>query len=182
MWYVPLGNYFKRSSNDDPPFGYVTWDGNLESNFKEIELLFNQLYILTEMGQAFADASGGSDSSGTALKLRMVSPRIKAQRLVGINSATVKRIIATLAKLNNITIDTSALTIHWCDGLPVDEVEQIETLSNATGGKPVMSQYTALKKRGLSDKEVEEELAQIQTENAAALPAVVIDREENTNV
>ncbi|MGE5494604.1 MAG: phage portal protein [Burkholderiales bacterium] len=180
VWYVPLGNYFKRTGPEDPDIEYKTWDGNLESNFKELELLFDQLYILSEMGQAFADAGGNaSESSGTALKLRMVSPRIKAQRLVGINHATVKRIITGLAKLNSIEIDYDTLKIYWCDGLPVDEVEQTNTLVAATGGKPIMSQYTAIKKRGLSDTDTLKEIKQIQDEEAAAAPVLDIPRTVN---
>ena len=170
MWYVPLGNYFKRESAEDPDLHYVTWDGNLESNWKELEMLINQLYILSEMGQAFADAGGSSDSSGTALKLRMVSPRIKAQRIVGINAATVKSIIAALAKLNNIKVDYNTLKIDWSDGLPIDDVELINMLTSATGGKAVMSQYTALKKLGLSDDDVEAEQRQMRNEDAEMLP------------
>lgn len=179
MWFVSLGNYFKRPSNEDPDVKYVTWDGNLENNFKELELLLDQLYILTEMGQAFADAEGGSDSSGTALKLRMVSPRIKAQRIVSLNDDIVKTIIYQLAKLNGINIDYDNLTIHWCDGLPIDEVEQTNTLVAATGGKAIMSQYTALKKRGLSDDAVEKEIQQIRDEDAATAPVVNIPRPED---
>lgn len=174
MWFVPLGNYFKRAGNDDPDVRYITWDGNLESNFKELELLFNQLYILSEMGAAFLDGGGGGEaSSGTALKLRMVSPRIKAQRLVGINAGTVKKIISLLAQVNSITIAYDTLTIHWADGLPEDDKEQIETLVNATGGKSVMSQYSALKKRGLTDAETEKELEQMRIERAASGPFVL---------
>ena len=54
MWFLPLGNYFKRDTNEDPELKYITWDGNLEANFKEIEMLFEQLYILSEMGTACA--------------------------------------------------------------------------------------------------------------------------------
>lgn len=177
LWYLPLGNYFKRVNNEDPQVGYVTWEGNLESNFKEIELLFNQIYILTEMGQAFADAGGdASDSSGTALKLRMVSPRIKAQRLVGINDAKIKTIISTLAKLNGIKLDSKTLKLYWNDGLPIDEVEQTSMLVSATGGKPIMSQYTAMKKRGLSDRDAEIELETIRNEEAESAPIVNVPK------
>jgi hypothetical protein len=174
-WFVPLGNYFKRASADDPALEYVTWDGNLDSNFKEIETLINQLYILSEMGQAFADAGGG-DSSGTALKLRMVSPRMKAQRIAGINAAAVKELIAAIARLNGIKIDYDTLTVHWCDGLPVDEKELLETLAAATGGKPVMSQYSAMIKRGLTDDEAKEEIEQIRDEDAYEAPMTNVDR------
>lgn len=177
QYFVPLGNYFQRESKDDPDFGYVVWDGNLESNWKEIEILLDQLYILSEMGQAFADAGGdASDSSGTALKLRMVSPRIKAQRLVSLNSPTVKRVIYNLAKLNNIKINKNTLKLYWSDGLPVDEKEQLEMLSSATGGKAVMSQYSAIKKRGLSDDDTKKEQNQIHDEEAAMTPTVTVPR------
>lgn len=177
LWYLPLGNYFKRNTPEDVPLEYLTWDGNLESNFKELELLFNQLYILTEMGQAFSDAGGNTgDSSGTALKLRMVSPRIKAQRLVGINDATVKTIISTLAKLNGIKLDSDTLKLYWCDGLPIDEKEQIDILSAATAGKAVMSQYSAIKKRGLSDADAIIELKTIRDEEAAAAPTIDVPK------
>ena len=168
-YFVPLGNYFQRRSKDDPDLAYVTWDGNLESNFKELEFLVNQLYILTEMGQAFADAGGG-DSSGTALKLRMVSPRVKAMRIANLNAGTVKLIVAELARLNNISINYDTLNIAWKDGLPQDDVEETDRLVSATGNKPIMSQYSALKVRGLSDKEVDAELEQMQKEAAAAAP------------
>ena len=53
---------------------------------------------------------------------------------------------------------------------PIDETEQLQTLNLATGGKAVMSQYAALKQRGLSDAEAEAELEQINEENAAVQP------------
>lgn len=184
LYYLPLGNYFERSGKDDPELRYLTWDGNLESNFKELELLINQLYILTEMGQAFMEGGGGGEaSSGTALKLRMVSPRIKAQRLAGTNAATIKNVISMLAQINHVDVDYSTLSIRWNDGLPKDDVEQVAMLVTATGGKPIMSTWTALKNRGLSDAEAEEELKQIQLEEAQATPYVtsVIDTADQLN-
>lgn len=170
-WYLDLGNYFKRHSNDEPDLKYITWDGNLESSFKEIEMLLNQLYTLTEMGQAFMEGGGGgSASSGTALKLRMVSPRIKASRIKTINAATVKQTIMLLAQVNGIALNYDTLTITWNDGLPNDEVEETNRLVTATGGKPIMSQYSALKALGLSDAEVEAELEQMAEERASSMP------------
>lgn len=167
--FLNLGKYFARDTNDSPDLHYITWDGNLDSSFKEAEMLFNQLYILSEMGQAFADA-GGADSSGTALKLRLVSPRVKAARLVKLNNARVKRMICTLCQLNGINVNYDGLTLHWNDGLPVDETEQINNLTIATGGKAIMSRYSALKQRGLTDSQVEAEIDQIQAEDAAMQP------------
>ena len=123
------------------------------------------------MGQAFTEGDdAGAASSGTALKLRLVSPRVKAARLVGINESTVKTLICLFAQINSIVLDYEKLTLHWSDGLPVDETEQLQNLYTATGGKAIMSQYAAMKRMGLSDSEVEAELQQIADENAASAP------------
>lgn len=173
MYFLNLGNYFKRRTNEDPDLKYMTWDGNLESNFKELELLFDQLYTLSELGQAFSEAAGGSADSGEALKLRMVSPRIKAARIVNLNKGNIKKLITLLARVNGITVDYDGLTIHWNDGLPVDDKEQAETLTTATGGKAIMSQYAAMKRMGLSDDEVTAELEQMDVERSASSPVLL---------
>lgn len=178
LYYLDLGNYFKRNGREDPEPQYITWDGNLDANWREIEILLNQLYILTEMGQAFAEGGGGGGAdSGTALKLRMVSPRIKAARLAGINAPTIKRIVAMLAQVNGIPLDYDTITVTWHDGLPNDDVEQTNTLITATGGKAIMSQYSALKARGLTDAEVEAEMQQLRDEQATSVPFALSTQE-----
>ena len=174
LYLVELGNYFKRDNKEDPDMQYVTWDGNLESNFKEIDTLLNQLYIITEMGAAFLEGSdGGSASSGTALKLRLVSPRIKAQRLVGLNDAAVRTNIRLLAKVNGFALDEDAFQLIWNDGLPDDPVEDAARRNVETAGKATKSQYSAIKERGLSDDDVEAELEQMLAEAAMFTPQVL---------
>lgn len=168
IWFLDLGKYFARADSNSPDLHYVTWDGNLESSFKEAEMLLNQLYILSEMGQAFADA-GGKDSSGTALKLRLVSPRIKATRLAKLNDSRVKNIICTICQLNGIPLDYDSLALHWNDGLPQDDAEQAQIHSQLVSSG-LMSSYTSMKKRGMTDTQIEAELEQIRQERASAQP------------
>ena len=174
LYLIQAGNYFKRDNKEDPDMQYVTWDGNLESNFKEIDTLLNQLYIITEMGAAFLEGSeGGSVASGTALKLRLVSPRIKAQRLVGLNDATVRTIIHLLASVNGISLNEDSFQLIWNDGLPDDPVEDAARRSVETAGKATKSQYSAIKERGLSDDDAEAELEQMIAEAAMFTPQVL---------
>lgn len=179
-YYLDLGNYFTRNNADDPDVKYITWDGGLDSAYKEIELLLNQLYTISEMGQAFMEGGGGGEaSSGTALKLRMVSPRIKAARLVGINDGAVKKVIALLAAVNGLHIKADEISLTWKDGLPDDEIEQLNALVTATGG-PVMSRFAALKRMGQTDEEADAELEQMREEQAASMPAMLgLVREED---
>ena len=126
------------------------------------------------MGQAFVEGGGqGSAESGTALKLRMVSPRIKAKRIVNLNKGAFKILLADLAKLNHIDVKYKDLSITWNDGLPVDEVEETNRLVAAAGGKAIMSQYAAIKSMGKTDTEVEAELKQMQKEDATSSPYVL---------
>ena len=183
-YYLDFGKFFARESNDQPDIKYITWDGNLTSAFQEIETLLDQLYIISEMGQAFAlGKDGGGESSGTALKLRLISPRVKAARLVANNEAVVKRIISNFAEVNNISLDYDNLQLHWNDGIPVDESEQIKNLIAATSGAPIMSQYSAIKRLGLSDDDVEAEIEQIAAESAAVSPVTLtaVDETEDND-
>ena len=158
---------------------YLTWDGNLASVQWEIEWLTNQLYTLSEMGAAFLEGAGkGEVNSGRALRLRMTSPLIKAQRLAGINEQTIKRIIAILSIVINTPIALKDISITWNDGLPNDTVEDCEIFEKATGGKPFMSQFTAIKRfNGLDDEGTEEELSAIEGEhsNPIASSGVISD-------
>lgn len=43
LYYLDLGNYFKRGSNEDPNVEYITWDGNLDAAFKALEFMVEQL-------------------------------------------------------------------------------------------------------------------------------------------
>lgn len=158
MHYLDLGNYFKRSRADEPGVEYLTWDGNLESSFKEVDTLLNQIYLLSEMGAAFMDAQGGA-LSAAALKLRMTSPRVKARRIAGINTETVKQLIAMLAGANGIAVHAEDVSLTFNDGLPVDPAEEAAMLMAANGGLPVESQLSAIKRwNGVSD----ERAAQVQ--------------------
>lgn len=174
-WYLDLGKAFVRNNKDDPDINYVTWDGNLESCFKEIDILINQLYILTEMGAAFMDGGeGGRANSGTALKLRMVSPRIKARRIASINTHTVKNLIVSAAHIKGLRdIKVQDIGLTWNDGLPDDRKETAEIIAMATGNKPFMSQTAAVKEWGdFDDEAAQAEIDLIETERAAQTPAV----------
>ena len=49
-WRLLVGDYFPRNSKDDPVPEYVTWDGSLAASFKQVEVLINALYSISEMG------------------------------------------------------------------------------------------------------------------------------------
>ncbi len=172
MRYLDLGKYFVRNNKEDPSIEYLTWDGGLDPSFKEMELLLNQTYILSEMGAAFTDGRDhGQISSGTALKLRLVSPRIKAQRIAGINSRTLRQVLGLIAKIKGIALEAKDISVTWNDGLPNDPKEDVEVFGLANGGMPVESQVsTIMRWNDCTEEEAKVMLTQIQIEQAASNP------------
>jgi hypothetical protein len=75
------GKYFPVEPDDKPP-GYVTGYGQLEAAFKQIDLLMEQLYVLSETSAAaFGQPKSGLAESGSALKRLMMARIAKVNRI-----------------------------------------------------------------------------------------------------
>ncbi|MFT3951188.1 MAG: phage portal protein [Oscillospiraceae bacterium] len=176
-WRLKVGDYFSRNSADDPAPEYITWDASLDANFKQIELLTNQLYSISEMGSAiFGDSSNktGQVASGTALRRLMMSPLAKARRNASRFDPVLKRVVALCAEVYGVKIMPHEISIAWNDGLPDDDAEQANIMSIRTGGKPTISQYSAIQRLdNLSDADTETELEMIREDANATNPVML---------
>ena len=177
-WKLKMGNYFPRDSKDDPEVAYITWDGELEANFKHIEKLINFLYTVSEMGSAlFGDImqNKGQIPSGSALRRLMVSPLAKVNRIRMRFDHALKKAIKLCSQLGGegvIDLTDIDISINWQDGLPSDPVEEAEIMKSRVD-KPTMSQSRALALYdGMSDDDVEAELALIQEEERMNNPVL----------
>ena len=75
------GKYFPVGQGEQPPM-YVTWEGQLEAAFKELDVLMEQLYILSETSAAaFGQLKAGLAESGSALRRLMMAPLAKTNRI-----------------------------------------------------------------------------------------------------
>lgn len=166
-WRVKLANYFPKIESTDADVKYLTWEGQLSSAFKELELLINQLYILGESSPSLLgdNTNLGQASSGTALRMRMISPLAKAKRLKNRIDPKLKLALSLASELNGTKIEYGDISIVWADGLPADPKEDAEIMNIRTGGKATMSVNRALKQYdNMSLKNIDEELEQIQLE------------------
>jgi hypothetical protein len=168
---LKMGGYFARDTNDDPEVKYITWDGQLEANFKQIDKLTQMLYTISEMGSAvFGDlsTSTGQVPSGSALKRLMISPLAKVNRVRMRFDPALKQAIQLCSELGGIGIKKiTDVAIKWADGLPSDPVEEAAIMKSRTADKATMSQYRALKVYdGMTDEEADEEMARISDEES----------------
>lgn len=118
---------------------YLVWDANLDSSFRAFEELCKQIFILSEMGEAFLGTSGGTGNvvSGTAMRFKMISPLEKARRISNDITEPLKEIISTLMLLSGFSIDASDVSISWRDSLPKDPREVAE-LARLEAGAPAI--------------------------------------------
>lgn len=172
-----IGNTILKGSKEDPDSKYLVWDGQMEANFKYLELLINNLYIISEMGSAvFGDMTKniGQVPSGSALKRLMISPLAKVNRIRQSFDPEVKKAIKLASQLggkNIKNLSDSKINITWNDGLPADPLEEANIADIRTGRKPTQSQFNAIKKLdNVDDATANEELDRIMEEEAMSNP------------
>ena len=180
-WRFKAGNFYPLEDKDDVPPGYVTWDGQLASNFTHIEKLINFLYTISEMGATlFGDLNtqGGQIASGSALRRLMVSPLAKVARIRSRFDPALKQAIALCSELGGegiVRLTPKDISIVWQDGLPGDPVEDSTIITQRTANKATMSQKRALMQfDGMTEADADEELALIADEEAASAPLTTI--------
>lgn len=176
------GKYFPVSAGDEKP-GYVTWEGQLGAAFKEIEILLELLYLLSETSPAcFGQLKSGLAESGSALKRLLMVPLAKVNRIRMRFDPALKKVISIASALDSsrggksIYLPEDDIQIYWQDGLPADDKEQADIMNTRTGGKATISQKTAIKKlEGMNDKEAEDEIDRINEEETANNPITFPD-------
>ena len=166
------GKYFPVGKDEQPP-GYVTWDGQLEAAFKQIDLLMEQLYILSETSAAaFGQLKTGLAESGTALRRLMMAPLAKVNRIRMRFDPALKEVLWLASALEKAQGMAGAIVlenihIDWKDGLPDDdnELTQNEVQRYTAGLTSLESSLRRL--YGLEGQALQEEIDRIKTEQTA---------------
>jgi hypothetical protein len=154
---------------------YITWDAQLEANFKQIELLLNQLYVLSEMGATLlgGEDKGSSNASGRALKFKMISPLAKVKRITMMIDPVIKNTIKLISQLggqnvNNLTDEK--IVIKWQDGLPNDALEEAEIIEKRKNSGTISLKTVLMEYDQMSEDKAEEEIEAIMDEESQMNP------------
>lgn len=163
------GNAFVVESREEMKPEYMTWNAQLEFNFKQIELLLNQLYIISQMGSVILGSSEEKlgNISGSALKRMAMSAVAKVSRVKNSFDTALKRVIKNCAKMDGLNINNISIT--WEDGIPNDLMEMAQIANLRTGNKQTMSIESAIKWLDSNDSP-EDELAKIQEDSVIINP------------
>lgn len=129
--------FYAVSPGEEHP-EYMTWNGQLDAAFKALEILLNQIYVMSEMGAALmgSNNSTGQAISGTAMRYKMISPLEKARRVENSFTLPIKKLISGLIKIEyNKDVSYKEINVTWEDSLPKDPRE-IAELSRLQSGAP----------------------------------------------
>ncbi|MBD0822626.1 phage portal protein [Aestuariibaculum marinum] len=152
----------------------ISWDRAPEALKLEFETNKGLIYGLTDTPDlTFDNVKGIGNVSGIALKLMFLGPILKAKEGEGEYKIAISRILNIIKSgILNITKKASAkqieelrMDILFTSVLPENFKEIIEMLSEASGGKAIMSQKSAVSHNPLVDN-VEEEMDNIKEEAA----------------
>lgn len=180
---VAESKVFEVLNKDDIIPQYITWNGQLQEAYSEIDRLTNEILTIAEIPEVALGKSGSgtSGSSGFAVKMRMNSLLSKVKRKQLYYEEGLKKILTVAQMLEHeagreVDYEITVPKLRFTDGLPTDESEETSIQLQQTGGMKLKSQLTAIMELGgLTEEQAMAEIKQIQDEEA-----VEQEREERT--
>jgi hypothetical protein len=183
---VSADKVFEVMGKDDIIPSYITWNGQLNESFMELDKLIDLLLVVAEIpAVAIGRSSSGTGTSGTsglAIKFRMNSLLAKINRKRQYYDRGIKQIFAIAQMLEKAVdiadyeLSVPQLTFH--DGLPQDDIADATMFNIRTGGAKTISQKTAIMRMdNLTNDQAEAEIEQITEEakEAQALAPPPVD-------
>lgn len=174
MFNVQDSKVFEIDGKQDIIPQYITWNGQLQEAYSEIDRLISMILTTAEIPEVALGMgdSGTSGNSGLAIKWRMNSLLSKIKRKRKYYEKGLKRVFLIAQYLESVVgvadYEITTPKLVFTDGLPKDEMEQTNIYIQKTGGAVLMSQKTAIMKlEGLTEEQADAEIARIQEEQDA---------------
>jgi Phage portal protein, SPP1 Gp6-like len=173
VYNVAAEKVFEIAGKDDVIPQYITNSNpQLDQAFKELELLIDLLLSVAEIPSVAIgrNDSGTSGSSGLSIKWRMNSLLSKINRKRQYYEKGLKRVYLIAQLLENAAgIDSYSAVVpklKFKTGLPKDAMEEANIMAIRTGGKPTLSQKSAMMQLDdLTEEQVEAELERMEDES-----------------
>jgi hypothetical protein len=177
------GKYFPVGQGEQAP-AYVTWEGQLDAAFKELDVLMEQFYTLSETSAAaFGQLKAGLAESGSALRRLMMAPLAKTNRIRLRFDPAMRNVLMLASELEVVqgardAVKLEEIHITWQDGLPDDDMEetQIEATRYSAGLTSLESALMRLD--GLEGEALQAEIDRIKAERAGSYEASAIELPE----
>ena len=171
---------------------YITWNASLDNSFKQIEKLVEFLYMTSEISPAtFGMDKDGQAESGRALKLKMMRTLAKINRKKRFYNQGIKEamfVAQLLAQAHGFQVmgermpgTPELVNIGWQDGLPIDEIEQVEVEGKRLESGLQTTKDALIRIDNITEEEALAKAEEISKEQKVPVPAAartVVDGEE----
>lgn len=179
-------NHGREKSNDnagrnvlqygkDDKAGYVTWQQAIESIKFHVDEIRRNFFMHLQLPDMSMESMKATPMSGEARKMMFIDAQLKVtdesgpwlesfDREINVVRAYMKTMYPELSD----AIDSLSVDIIITPYQIRDESERINNLTNATGGKPIMSQRTGVSRLGYVD-DIDKELELIASESTVSL-------------
>lgn len=173
---VKLGGVYIDVEKDQVTPGAVTWDSQMSSVFKSLDILINFIFQMSETPQwvfgTSVTSDGNSSGGGTShtdsqgIRLRFMPLLSKVNRIRTHFDVAIRDALYLAMKLENYANDgvedfesyePEYPLIMWKDGLPRDEEQEAKIMAIRTGNKATLDVASAVKRLD----EVDDEKAQL---------------------
>ncbi len=160
-------------SKDEIMPQYITWNGQIESAFKHLDLLIDQVLTNAELPPVALGKgnSGTSGSSGSAILARMNTLIAKIKRKRQYFEAGLKQVLYIAQLLEKEQLGDAANyearrpKIIFRDGLPTDEKEMAVVSQIRTAGRATISIKTVLMETyGMTEDKADLEIERMRAE------------------
>jgi hypothetical protein len=170
------GAYIPVTKEDVAP-GYMTWDGQLASAFKELETLISLVFQMAEtpqwlFGTSVGQSAGGTGTSHTdsaSIKARFMPILSKVKRIRTHYDKAIRDALWTCQLLDiahgDQTFEAVYPKINWKDGIPRNPVEEAQIMDIRTGKKATIDVKDAIKRMDdMDDKQAQTVLDRISSD------------------
>ncbi|MFT8313256.1 MAG: phage portal protein [Clostridium sp.] len=176
-FHVQRDKVFEVMGKEDVIPQYITWDGQLQQAFTELDKLVDLLLTTAEIPAVALgkpDGGGTSGTSGLAIKWRMNNLLAKINRKRQYYTKGLKDIFVIAQLLEQaVGIADYALTVPqlvFQDGLPKDNAEEATVMNIRTGGAKTLSQKSAIMRmEGMTEEQAQLEIERINEEAQQAV-------------
>ncbi|WEZ19125.1 phage portal protein [Bacillus subtilis] len=176
------GRYIPVTKEDATP-GYMTWNGQLDAAFKELDILFSNVFQMAEtpqwlFGTTVSGESGAgtgtSHTDGAAIEARFMPILSKVKRIRTHYDKAIRDALWTCMlfdkQLGDLKVSEAVYPkAVWSDGLPKSAKELAEIMQIRTGGKPTIDVRTAIKMQDdVDDEKADETIRRIEDDEKSA--------------
>lgn len=163
---------FELMGKDDVVPQYVTWNGQLQHAYSELDRLIDNLMVAAEIPPVALGKSdsGTSGATGLAIRLRMNPLLAKVNRKRQYYDKALKQVYILSQQLEKVAnpslnYETVVPVLRFSDGLPKDELQEATIAQIRTGSKPTQSQKTAIMQLdGKTEEQAEAEIERMRQE------------------